>query len=253
MRKATLFAGLLTLFLQTPVWGQAIPAPNPTGWVNLPMQRTIMGNLLNNATRGQSQAMAPHAAQAPPSAASSTFGPARATPLNFSEDPAVTAHVEQETINDLRQRKGDKAAQALQQFLSRTDFRAVWSQMVAADRLQRNSLVDIITAEWVLSWVIANHGDNTRAQTLGTRAQVEQAVASNPSLLRMTDAQRQAFGETLMLDQVVVASGYLAARRSGNQVAMNTIGENARRDFSQAFGMDLTAYTLTDTGLRLKR
>lgn len=248
-------AGLAAATMLT---GATAPAFSQTaGWAGLPMQATVMRNLLNNATHGQAGPYAPGPRPAPawpPGGGSVYAGPPRGlrpagpSSLPYADNPAVTARVLDTFIGNVRARSGPAAADRLQQLFARTDFRAEWSRMVAADGLRRGDLIDAVSAYWVLNWMIVHHADNNRAQTLGARAQVARAIADSPGVARLDSAGRQAMAETLMLQQVVQAALYKNALRTHDQASLQTLSAGAERNFNQAFGMNLAAYNLTDQG-----
>ena len=52
-----------------------------------------------------------------------------------------------------------------------------WSGIVRSDGLRSGDVADAMAAYWVMNWVIANQGDNNRAQTLAVE-KVELAMTT---------------------------------------------------------------------------
>jgi hypothetical protein len=140
--------------------------------------------------------------------------------------------------------QGPRAADALK----RVDPLNRWTQLVTADGLRSGDVADAVAGWWVLSWVIANGGDSSRAQTLGVREQARAMLAASPGLARLDDARRQEMAEVMMLDFVVQQAAYAGALQRGDQAEARRLGDQAAARFQRQMGVDLRRVRLTDRG-----
>lgn len=204
---------------------------------------TMVGNQLQRDSRRSSgtTTSSPRASLSP----STRSGSAVTT---YRGSSAVTARVKTQFADFLQGEIGADGAARVRQVMDRGDPVASWAGIVRSDGLRPGDLADSMAAYWVLNWVMANQGDNNRAQTQAVRDQVRGIIATNPELARMTDAQRQEMSEALMLNFLVQHAAYGDAAQRGDRAMMGRLGDAAVRRFRSEMGVDLRRLTLTDSG-----
>jgi hypothetical protein len=175
------------------------------------------------------------------------------TPTTYRASPAVSQRVQKQFADFMAGRAGAEGGRRVAEAMRRTDPVRNWSQMVASDGLRPGDTADALAAYWVLNWVMANRGDNNRAQTLAVREQVRPMIASNPAYSNLNEGQRQEFAEVLMLNFLVQQAAYTDAMKRGDQRAQQQLGDAAVARFRNEMGVDLRTLTLTQQGLIQRR
>ena len=125
--------------------------------------------------------------------------------------------------------------------------------MVEDQGLRKGDLADALASYWVLNWAMANGRDSSGSAMQAVREQVRWAVANQPELKRLTDAEKQAMAEEAMLNFVYEVTGYLQARQAGNDVMLGRFASGAEMRFRKEMAVDLQSLQLTDRGLEAKR
>ena len=125
--------------------------------------------------------------------------------------------------------------------------------MVSDDGLHTGDLADALASYWVLNWAMANGGESSPETMQAVREQVRWAVANQPSLRKLKDADKQAMAEEAMLNFVYEVTGYLQARQAGNDVMLGRFAAGAEMRFQREMAVDLRSLMLTSKGLEAKR
>ncbi len=172
---------------------------------------------------------------------------------SYLRDAAVSAQVQQRFVRGLERRLRGEQAEAIARNLRDNDPVARWAGMVSGDGLRTGDLADALASYWVLNWAMANGSEGRPEQMQAVRDQVRWAVATQPALARLTDAEKQAMAEEAMLNFVYEVTGYLQARQAGNEAVLGRIAAGAETRFRREMAVDLRSLLLTSKGLEAKR
>jgi hypothetical protein len=114
-----------------------------------------------------------------------------------------------------------------------------------------NDAVDAYAFYLLAQWGVANdhRRDITRTQAAAVRRQAAGAYAGIAHQLS-TDALRQEFAESLIIQGVILAGVHEAAVRSSDDAALARHAALARRGGLRVFGTDPARIILTDAGFR---
>lgn len=123
-----------------------------------------------------------------------------------------------------------------------------WAKIVGSDGLRPGDMADAVASYWILNWVMANGGDNSRAEAQAVRRQVRRMIAASPGYGRLSEAQRQEISEVLMLNFLIQHAAYTDALQRGDSDTANRLGEAATARFQKEMGIDLRQLRLTDAG-----
>lgn len=171
----------------------------------------------------------------------------------YTADARVSLVVRAMFLRTLEHRLNGAASDAIARDLAEHDVVARWSAMVAGEGLRPGDLADALASYWLLNWEMANGGETSSDALQAVRAQVRAQVASQPSLRRLTDAQKQAMAEEAMLNFVYEVTGYLQARQARNGRMLGRFAEGAELRFRKEMQIDLRSLALTDRGLEARR
>ncbi|KSB87548.1 hypothetical protein AS593_21040 [Caulobacter vibrioides] len=166
----------------------------------------------------------------------------------YRASPAVSARVRRQFVDVVSRTSGAEGGRKVADALARQDPVRSWASIVASDGLKPGDAADALAAYWILNWVMANGADNDRAQAQAALAQVRPIIAGNPAYARLTEPQRQAFAETLMLNFLLQHAAYVDAMRRGDATARRRLGDAATARFRSEMGVDLRALSLTTAG-----
>jgi hypothetical protein len=167
----------------------------------------------------------------------------------YRADPQVTLRVRKQFADWMGAQAGPEGRRQVAAAMERTDPVQNWARLVASDGLRPGDTADALTAYWVMNWMIANGGDNTRTQTQAVRNQVRPVIATNPAYARLDEAQRQEFAEILMLNFLIQHAAYVEAMQRGDQAVLQKLADAAVARFRNEMGVDLRQLQLTDRGL----
>ena len=241
MKLAAALAACLAI--NAPAFAQDIPAPFE-GLMLQEMHRNLMDDLRerNLGIRGDP----PAKRRAQPARSAAATGQAVSTAYRAS--PQISAKVRRRFSDHMARQAGAEGGRKVAAVMAARDPVGNWAQLVAGDGLRPGDAADALAGYWVLNWMIANRGDNNRAQTLAVRDQVRAIMTSNPSYARLNEAQRQAFAEVLMLNFLVQQAAYVDALKRGDQAALQGLGDAAVARFKSEMGVDLRRLRLTGRG-----
>lgn len=166
----------------------------------------------------------------------------------YRASPQVAARVRKQFADYMSKQAGPDGGRQIAAAMERRDPVKNWAQIVASDGLRAGDAADALAGYWVLNWIIANRGDNNRAQTLAVREQVRPIMASNPAYARLNEPQRQELAEILMLNFLVQHAAYLDAMKRNDQNDLRRIGDAAVARFRNEMGVDLRQLQLTNNG-----
>lgn len=209
------------------------------------MNFRLMDNVRNrNLGAGRPSAPRPVAPGLRPSAAAS----ASAASTRYRASPQVSARVKKQFSDWMGKQAGAEGGRQVMAAMQRTDPVQNWARLVSADGLRPGDAADALAGYWVLNWMIANRGDNTRAQTLAVREQVRPIMASNPAYARLNEPQRQELAEVLMLNFLIQQAAYTDALKRNDQNDIRRLADAAVARFRNEMGVDLRQLQLTNNG-----
>jgi hypothetical protein len=237
---AALLAGTTAIFA-----GAAAVAQDLGGALNLGQLGATIG--VSHALRDQ-VARTPRAAPsrtAPSDAPTTRMRPAMMT---FRADPAR----QKATVGKWLARIGKADPASAQQF-GRSFERQSLTQM-AGPWLSRYGMrtdngADAAAAYLSTAWLISrgNGGDPSRVQITGLRDQLARAISATPGWVSASEAARQEFADTLLLQATV--NGALLEGARGNQQRTRAVSNAVASGAESAFGIDVRRLELTSNGL----
>jgi len=177
---------------------------------------------------------------------------AEATATSYRATPEVAQRVRSQFADWIVARAGADVGRQVATAMQGTDPVRDWAKIVSADGLRPGDAADALAGYWVLNWVIANRGDNDRAQALAARDQVRTTMAQSPVYTRLTEPQRQELAETLMLNFLLQQAVYVDALKRDDQALLRKLGDAAVARFRSEMGVDLRQLTLTRKGFVAK-
>ncbi len=167
--------------------------------------------------------------------------------LAFARDPQVTAREREAFIARIANQPGGEAmAQAIRSGKLMGEF----------DRLLRRygyspqNLGDVLAAYLVICWEIVHEADSNDepAGQRAVRRQLAGALASVPSVAKLSDAQKQAQAERTAYLTMAAGSAYQELKRSGQRARIAELQREVRADLMKS-GVDLRTLDLTSGGL----
>jgi hypothetical protein len=219
-------------------WGVTMGQGNlMTQALDAPLRR--QGRAAGEGSRGLGQALTRPVLPAP----------AARLDVTYRADPAVRRQVVDRYLAWARG-LDPAGADRLAGELERQDFVDVWRRIVAGDGLKTGDAADAFVGYLVLNWTMADGEAREGPRgTLAVAGQVRAAMATLPLFAQMTEAERQAFAETLMLNFIMQQAAFVGALRAGNRAMQARLGEAAQRRFLTELGLDLRAHELSAKGL----
>ena len=140
-----------------------------------------------------------------------------------------------------------QGAAALEKLLASRDLVAEVGQGITHYGLRADNVADAYAVWWTQSWQAA-HGDTSdpsRAAMQAVKAQAVRGIGSTPVFTNATDAMKQEFAETLLL-QAALTSSYVDTYKN-DPAMMRKMGDAVRKG-AKASGLDLDSMTLTENG-----
>lgn len=167
----------------------------------------------------------------------------------YRRDPAVSAQVRREYLDFVRRAGGPGDVAKVEQDYRRFDVVRVWGDLVRDNALAPGTVADALAAWTVLNWGMANGADVDAPAARALRAQMAEALGAEPVLASMTERDRQAFSEALMLNYVYQQGAYAHAVRTRDRRLLQTLGDAAERRFRTEMGLSLRSMILSPRGL----
>ena len=185
------------------------------------------------------------------SAPSPTRPPASKFDSRYRADPAVTRRIINEYLSFVRSVTNEQTMRKMQEDLGRFNFVTVWRNIVRSAGLEVGEVADAMTSYLMLNWEMANdqvRKDNT-AFFPAVREQIRGGLATSPAFAKLSDADKQGFAETMMINFVVQQSVITHAVQSNDKDLERRLGDAAQQRFQKEFDMNLRNLDLTRNGL----
>jgi hypothetical protein len=146
--------------------------------------------------------------------------------------------------------KDPTGARSLQAVFRSTDFIGAVGEAIAPYGLTTNNVADAYTIYWINAWEAA-HGIvdsvETRSRVQAVRRQAASALQATPQFASATDAQKQEFAETLIIQAALISSN---TKQVASDPRMSRQLSGAIRQGAKAMGLDLDTMVLTEQGFR---
>lgn len=163
-------------------------------------------------------------------------------------DAAISRQIQREYLDSLARNVGQKGADAFERYFSEHPLHQQFSVAAGPYGLQRDDLVDVVTAYFTVMWMTANQAPVPgRPQVEGLRAQIRQTLYGNGGI-PADGAQRQRLAESLMYKLVSMILLREEAQASNNTAALRQLSAAAQHEAGKGF--DLKATRLTAQGLQ---
>ena len=180
----------------------------------------------------------------------SPTGPARVE-TRYTADPAVTARVQRQFVDFVRERSGAAGGDAMARAFASQDLLQSWARQARPDGMRLGDVADAMAEYWVTNWLIA-HGrlDAPPATVVGVRDQVRGVLARAPAFARLSQAQRQEMAEALIYNTLLQGEVAGDAMKRGDTALVARAGDAAVARFRNEAGVDLRRVELTGRGFR---
>jgi hypothetical protein len=168
--------------------------------------------------------------------------------LSFRRDPAISARVQQETIQAFG--RNTQQVADLEKVIGSGELLRQFDGILRRYGYDPANLGDVLAAHLLISWEVANDRDSARVPD-GQRAVRRQLIgplAAVPQIAGMSDAAKQAQAERTAYLTMVSALSYQTMKRQGNREALAALASGVRKGL-QGNGIDLQRIELTDDGL----
>jgi hypothetical protein len=160
---------------------------------------------------------------------------------SYRASPTVSARVQRSFLTEIRWSAGVEVRDGLQAAFAERSHLEIWQELVANEGLRTGSVVDALTAYWVLNWITANGAYDVRVDHAPVRRQLEAAFESDRAFQRLGDQQKQELAEGYILNFLLEhAALYSALGRKDAEVLMG-LSAAATARFRQTMGVDLLA------------
>jgi hypothetical protein len=143
--------------------------------------------------------------------------------------------------------RSPKAAEEFTAAFGGTDMIAQVGDVMAPLGLKTSNVADAMAVYWIVAWQAGqgHNNDFDRATALAVRTQVTQGLSGARILAGASDAAKQEFAETLLI-QAILTDGAVTACK-GDRRMLDLVAQGARRN-AGAMGINLAAMRLTPAG-----
>jgi hypothetical protein len=177
---------------------------------------------------------------------------AQAASTRFTRDPALL-EAKQQQIVQMTRAQNPALAKALEQAFSQNII-AQLTPVLRSVGLDASDMADMTTLYWINAWEGANGIVGRQpdpALIRGARQQIAATLAKNPSLARMTDAQKQDVADTMIIQGLLIEARMTAVAKQG-AAAQKQMSDAVAQEAQQMLKTDLRAVTLTPQGFKPK-
>lgn len=177
---------------------------------------------------------------------------ADATALSFRRSPAVTRQSEERFLGQIR-RVSPKGVDEMKQMLAQ-DVVGLIATAAKPYGLTTDNVADAMAIYAMEAWEVIDGKPlpPSRARASAVRAQMARTIAATPGFADASDADKQLIADEMLYFAAMVNGGMQGARAAGPEMVKQWQAA-ARQGAQRTLGMDLSAMTLTDDGLRYRR
>jgi len=174
--------------------------------------------------------------------------PAPRQHLTFRPSPEVTDAVNRQ-LTEATTRKNADAGHRLGTLLASGRLQRTFAELLGKFGYSPDNIADVMTAYLILSWETVHNGDATRyprgIQIVHQR--VLHALAANPEIASISDAEKQKFSETLADMAMLSTTARKQLLQSGDTTRLKQLENNVRQT-TLKLGIDVAALKLTSKG-----
>lgn len=181
-----------------------------------------------------------HAPAAAPAPAS------RAADLRYVPSAKVTRIVNQRFI-DWQSAKHPQLRAQLAKGINSGELQGYFRNLVTRRGFSPTDLADVSTVYYISLWQVLHGREVTARQAAGVRRQMREAMARDPRLTSLPDAQQQEIAETFGLHTALALQGYQQIVRSGNAALLRDFRSGLQNKLVPQ-GPDLMSLDITDQG-----
>lgn len=160
---------------------------------------------------------------------------------SYRPSPSLSARLQREFLTDIRWSVGAATRDVLAAAFAERKPLDIWQDLVAADGLKTNNVVDALTSYWVLNWVTANGAYGAKIDNAPIRRQLLAAFANDEAFLTLNDQERQTMAEGYILNFLVQHAAVNEAVARKDVEALTSLATSAVRRFRQTMNVDLLA------------
>lgn len=143
--------------------------------------------------------------------------------------------------------------EAVRQLVTQNRFQDLYADMFGRYDLTDNDLVDVLTANLLLCWLLVSDAELPPADAVhGLRTQMQQLLLRQPTLVVLTSSQRQAQADRVLYETVYLNIVSLELEKQPDQQARRQLTADVRHEYLSSFGLDLAGAELARDGLRLR-
>ena len=189
---------------------------------------------------------------APTGQVSAGAGAAAAQRFAFAPSAALRKHHTAEFFQAMRSGGNVQMANVLETAFASQDTFAGLDKVISVYGLKSNNLADSLTVFLDTLREAANGKDEnvTRKQALAVRDQMALILLASPETASLTDPKKQELADALILNTLVVAAAFEAAK-AGDPSVRRELADQIQAMVKTSLGIDLRAVRLTDEGYRL--
>ena len=114
--------------------------------------------------------------------------------------------------------------------------------------LRSGDAADALAAYWTLNWMMANGRENSRAEVLAVRKQVQHALGSDVRFVRLSNSERQQLAEKFMLHFLLQQAAYVDAIKRGDKMMIRRLSDAAVTRFQNEMNLNLRQIKVTKAG-----
>lgn len=143
-----------------------------------------------------------------------------------------------------------QGAGAMEKLFATSDIMGQLEAGIRPLGLTRTNMADAYALWWVVAWKATQgrNEDPPRSQMQAVKRQATDALLAAPDVATMTDAQKQEFAESLLVQAMLIDASVDMARE---QPALMAPLKAAVAKGAKASGLDLAAMTLTPQGFQM--
>jgi hypothetical protein len=138
-----------------------------------------------------------------------------------------------------------------QQLIESGDFFPNLDQALAPFGYRTTNLADAYSVFWINAWEAANgvtDSQTSRSQAQAVKRQVEEILLAIPQTAQLSDADKQAFSEVLLVQAIMIQTIAQQPREGAQSQAQF---QASVRQIGISLGFDLDKFKLTQTGFEL--
>jgi hypothetical protein len=161
----------------------------------------------------------------------------------------ASSQVSEAVLERIARQFGGRQPDAYRQALVRDGVLDKFDALLRQHGYDSHNVADAFTAYLVLSWDVVNNSDEVqnRDGVDAVRRNMQRALAGNPRLAAMPDAQKQEMAETFGYLAMIATSTRNALQRKGDQMGLARLQDGVNST-AQKMGVNLRTIKMTSQG-----